>query len=199
MKKLREEANNKEKQIKELIELKSKEDNKYRKSIQEMSKNIQEKLKAFNDLNAKKTSIVSEIDEQVNELVKINENKLNYGNNEIGGIEENKKKLVDLVGLMKGKKLVEIENLKNQIKSLEEQIKKDDEKYLNEMEEVKVNCDEQLKIIKDREDYITKQTDIVSNNLKSIANQNEKAVEALRQENQQLKSKNYTLSKRLGK
>ena len=199
MKKLREEANNKEKQIKELIELKSKEDNKYRKSIQEMSKNIQEKLKAFNDLNAKKTIIVSEIDEQVNELVKINENKLNYGNNEIGGIEENKKKLVDLVGLMKGKKLVEIENLKNQIKSLEEQIKKDDEKYLNEMEEVKVNCDEQLKIIKDREDYITKQTDIVSNNLKSIANQNEKAVEALRQENQQLKSKNYTLSKRLGK
>jgi chromosome segregation ATPase len=199
LKKLREEANNKEKQIKELIELKSKEDNKYRKSIQEMSKNIQEKLKAFNDLNAKKTSIVSEIDEQVNELVKINENKLNYGNNEIGGIEENKKKLVDLVGLMKGKKLVEIENLKNQIKSLEEQIKKDDEKYLNEMEEVKVNCDEQLKIIKDREDYITKQTDIVSNNLKSIANQNEKAVEALRQENQQLKSKNYTLSKRLGK
>ena len=142
---------------------------------------------------------MSEIDEQVNELVKINENKLNYGNNEIGGIEENKKKLVDLVGLMKGKKLVEIENLKNQIKSLEEQIKKDDEKYLNEMEEVKVNCDEQLKIIKDREDYITKQTDIVSNNLKSIANQNEKAVEALRQENQQLKSKNYTLSKRLGK
>jgi prefoldin subunit 5 len=70
---------------------------------------------------------------------------------------------------------------------------------MNEIQEIKVNCDEQLKIIKDREDYITKQTDIISNNLKSLANQNEKAVEALRQENQQLKSKNYTLSKRLGK
>ena len=86
--------------------------------------------------------------------------------------------------------MVEIEDLKNHIKELEEQIK---------YEEIKNNCDGQLKIIKDREDYITKQTDIVSNNLKSLANQNEKAVEALRQENQQLKSKNYTLSKRLGK
>ena len=100
---------------------------------------------------------------------------------------------------MKGKKLVEIETLKNQIKDLEDQIKTDDEKYLKEMQDVKMNCDEQLKIIKDREDYITKQTDIVSNNLKSLANQNEKAVEALRQENQQLKTKNYTLSRKLGK
>ena len=135
----------------------------------------------------------------MNELVKINENKLNYGNNEIAGIDENKKKLIDLIEIMKGQKLLEIENLKNQIKDLEEQIKNDDGKYMSQIQEIKFNCDEQLKIIKDREDYITKQTDIASNNLKSLANQNEKAVEALRQENQQLKSKNYTLSKRLGK
>ena len=100
---------------------------------------------------------------------------------------------------MKGQKLVEIESLKSQIKELESQIKNDDEKYMNEIQEIKMNSDEQLKIIKDREDYITKQTDIVSNNLKSLANQNEKAVEALRQENQQLKNMNYTLSKKIGK
>ena len=199
LKKLREEANNKEKQIKELNEIKNKEENRFRKSIQDMTKTIQEKLAVFNELNIKKNSIVSEIEEQTSEMIKINENKANYGNNEINGIEENKKKLIDLIDVMKGEKLVEIENLKNQIKALEEQIKNDDEKYFNEMQEVKLNCDEQLKIIKDREDYITKQTDIVSNNLKSLANQNEKAVEALRQENQQLKNKNYTLSKKLGK
>jgi DNA repair exonuclease SbcCD ATPase subunit len=199
LKKLREEANNKEKQIKDLNEIKNKEENKFRKSIQDMTKIIQEKLEVFNELNNKKNSIVSEIEEQTGEMIKINENKANYGNNEISGIEENKKKLIDLIDVMKGEKLVEIENLKNQIKALEEQIKNDDEKYFNEMQEVKLNCDEQLKIIKDREDYITKQTDIVCNNLKSLANQNEKAVEALRQENQQLKNKNYTLSKKLGK
>ena len=199
LKKLREEANNKEKQIKDLNEIKNKEENKFRKSIQDMTKIIQEKLEVFNELNNKKNSIVSEIEEQTGEMIKINENKANYGNNEISGIEENKKKLIDLIDVMKGEKLVEIENLKNQIKALEEQIKNDDEKYFNEMQEIKLNCDEQLKIIKDREDYITKQTDIVSNNLKSLANQNEKAVEALRQENQQLKNQNYTLSKKLGK
>ena len=42
-----------------------------------------------------------------------------------------------------------------------------------------------------------KQIGIASNNLKSLVNQNEKTVEALRQENQQLKNQNYTLSKRL--
>ena len=199
LRKLRDDAKTKEKQIKELNEIKDREENKNRKSIQDMISLIQEKLKTYNELTDKKNSIIPDIDGTIDEFVKINENKLNYGNNEIGGIEENKKKWTDLIGFMKGQKLVEIEELKNHIKELEEQIKNDDEKYLNEIQEVKNNCDEQLKIIKDREDYITKQTDIVSNNLKSLANQNEKAVEALRQENQQLKSKNYTLSKRLGK
>ena len=32
--------------------------------------------------------------------------------------------------------------------------------YLSNILKNKTNCDEQLKIIKDREDYITKQTDI---------------------------------------
>ena len=199
LRKLRDDAKTKEKQIKELNEIKDREENKNRKSIQDMISLIQEKLKTYNELTDKKNSIIPDIDGTIDEFVKINENKLNYGNNEIGGIEENKKKWADLIGYMKGQKLVEIEELKSHIKELEEQIKNDDEKYLNEIQEVKNNCDEQLKIIKDREDYITKQTDIVSNNLKSLANQNEKAVEALRQENQQLKSKNYTLSKRLGK
>ena len=199
LKKLREEANNKEKQINELNEIKTKEEEKYRKSIQDMIQTIQEKLKQFNELNTKKNSIVSEMAGNEDELAKINENKLNYGNNEISGIEENKKKLADLAQFMKGQKLPVISELKNHIKELEEQIKNDDEHYMTEIKELKGNCDEQLKIIKDREDYITKQTDIVSNNLKSVANQNEKAVEALRQENQQLKSQNYALSRKLGK
>jgi hypothetical protein len=98
---------------------------------------------------------------------------------------------------MEEQKLKEIQEIKIQIKDLENQIKEENEKYLNDVKDIKNNNDEQLKIIKDREDYITKQTDIVFNNLKSVANQNEKAVEALRQENQQLKNQNYTLSKRL--
>ena len=199
LKKLREEANDKDIQIKELNEIKNREENKYRKNIQEMIGTIQEKLKAYNDLNSKKIQIINEIEPMTDELIKVNENKINYGNKEMSGIDENNKKLVELIDFMKEKKLVEIETLRSHIKELEGQIKSDDEKYLNEIQDIKNNCDEQLKIIKDREDYIIKQTDIVSNNLKSLANQNEKAVEALRQENQQLKSTNYTLSKRLGK
>ena len=199
LKKLREEANTKEVQIRELTEIKNREENKYRESIREMIGVIKDKLTTYNELNDKKSQIVGQIDENSQELIKVNENKINYGNNEMSGIEENKKKLVELIDVMKQQKLVEIETLRDQIKRLEAHIKNDDENYLSDVLAIKTNCDEQLKIIKDREDYITKQTDIVSNNLKSIANQNEKAVEALRQENQQLKNQNYTLSKKLDK
>ena len=199
LKKLREESNTKEVQIRELTEIKNREENKYRKSIREMIEVIKEKLKTYNELNERKGQIVGEIDENSQELVKVNESKINYGNNEVSGIEENKKKLVELIDVMKQQKLVEIETLRDQIKRLEAHIKNDDGNYFSDVLAIKTNCDEQLKIIKDREDYITKQTDIVSNNLKSIANQNEKAVEALRQENQQLKNQNFTLSKKLDK
>ena len=197
LKKLREEADEKEKLINELNEIKNREENKYRNSIKEMTEIITEKFKLFNELNDKKNTILGEMDKNMDELVKINESKLTYGNNELESIEEHKNKLNELINDMKGPKLEEIKILKDQIKTLESQIKEENEKYLEEIKDVKVNCDEQLKIIKDREDYITKQTDIVSNNLKSLANQNEKAVEALRQENQQLKNQNYNLSKRL--
>ena len=197
LKKLREEANEKEKQINDLKELKYDAENKLRQNIQNMTQTIQEKLKIYNELNEKKNQILKEFDKNVEEFNKINENKLNYSNNELNGIEENKKKLVELSQNMEEQKLKEIQEIKIQIKDLENQIKEENEKYLNDVKDIKNNNDEQLKIIKDREDYITKQTDIVFNNLKSVANQNEKAVEALRQENQQLKNQNYTLSKRL--
>ena len=197
LKKLREEANEKEKQINDLKEIKNEGENKYRKNIQEMTQTIQEKLKIFNDLNNKKQTILNEFEKNLDEFSKINENKLNYSNNELENIDQNKNKLIELSQNMKGEKMKEIQVLKGQIKDLETQIKEQNEKYFDEIKDIKTNCDEQLKIIKDREDYITKQTDIVSNNLKSVANQNEKAVEALRQENQQLKNKNFTLSKKL--
>ena len=185
LKKLREEANEKEKQINDLKEIKYDAENKLRQNIQNMTQTIQEKLKIYNELNEKKNQILKEFDKNVEEFNKIN------------GIEENKKKLVELSQNMEEQKLKEIQEIKIQIKDLENQIKEENEKYLNDVKDIKNNNDEQLKIIKDREDYITKQTDIVFNNLKSVANQNEKAVEALRQENQQLKNQNYTLSKRL--
>ena len=197
LKKLREEANEKEKQINDLKEIKYDAENKLRQNIQNMTQTIQEKLKIYNELNDRKNQILKEFDKNVEEFNKINENKLNYSNNELNGIEENKKKLVELSQNMEEQKLKEIQEIKIQIKDLENQIKEENEKYLNDVKDIKNNNDEQLKIIKDREDYITKQTDIVFNNLKSVANQNEKAVEALRQENQQLKNQNYTLSKRL--
>ena len=62
---------------------------------------MKEKLKTYNVINGKKGLIISEIDENSKELIKVNENKINYGNNEVSGIEENKKKLIDLINIRK--------------------------------------------------------------------------------------------------
>ena len=103
--KLRDDAKTKEKQIKELNEIKDREENKNKKSIQDMISLIQEKLKIYNELTDKKNNILPDIDGNIDEYVKINENKLNYGNNEIGGIEENKKKIGGLNRIYERKKI----------------------------------------------------------------------------------------------
>ena len=54
LRKLRDDAKTKEKQIKELNEIKDREENKNRKSIQDMISLIQEKLKTYNELTDKK-------------------------------------------------------------------------------------------------------------------------------------------------
>ena len=94
-----------------------------------MTQTIQEKLKIFNELKKKKKIILEEFDKSVDEFSKINETKLNYSNNELNGIEENKKKLVELSQNMEEQKLKEIQEIKIQIKDLENQIKEDNEKY----------------------------------------------------------------------
>jgi len=48
---------------------------------------MKEKLKTYNVINGKKGLIISEIDENSKELIKVNENKINYGNNKVSGIE----------------------------------------------------------------------------------------------------------------
>jgi vacuolar-type H+-ATPase subunit I/STV1 len=58
LKKLREEANEKEKQINDLKEIKYDAENKLRQNIQNMTQTIQEKLKIYNELNEKKNKLM---------------------------------------------------------------------------------------------------------------------------------------------
>ena len=143
--------------------------------------------------------MITDIGNLNNEVKKINEEKNNYNENELNSISEQKSKIQKIIDENNNQKIPLFAELRNKIKQLENEVKNKIENNLNNIKEIKGNSDEQLKIIKDREDYITKQTDIVSNNLKSVANQNERAVDALRQENQQLKDKNFTLSKKIMK
>ena len=63
----------------------------------------------------KKNSILNEFEKNIDEFNKINESKLNYANTELEGIEEHKKKLIELSQTMKEQNLKEIEGIKIQI------------------------------------------------------------------------------------
>ena len=199
LKKLTSEVHLKEKQLKTIKENKELENSKNKKKIENVQKQIFEKVKLYDDLANKRDLLITDIGNSTNDTKKINEKKNNDNENELNGISEQKMIIQKIIDENNNLKLPLFSGLRNKIKELENQVKDKSENYLNSIKEIKETSDEQLKIIKDREDYITKQTDIVSNNLKSVANQNERAVSALRQENQQIKDKNYTLSKKLMK
>ena len=199
LKKITSEVHLKEKQYKTIKENKDLEISKSKKKIENVQKQINEKVKFYDDLVNKREQLITDIGNLNNEVKKINEEKNNYNENELNSISEQKSKIQKIIDENNNQKIPLFAELRNKIKQLENEVKNKIENNLNNIKEIKGNSDEQLKIIKDREDYITKQTDIVSNNLKSVANQNERAVDALRQENQQLKDKNFTLSKKIMK
>lgn len=197
LKKLRSEVYLKDRQIRMIKENQEGDFKNNRKLLQEMSQNIKEKLSSYEEISNQINNITNILDGNINELKKINEDKTNFNQNELLLVEEQKKKLNKLVNKIKNKRTLEIEQLKDKIKELEMKIIQGNEAYMNSVQELKTNSDEQFKIIKDREDYINKQTDIICNNLRTMDNHGKKAVEALRQENQQLKNKNHILAKKL--
>ena len=67
----------------------------------------------------------------------------------------------------------------------------------NNLHIINNNANLQLNNIKERESYIVKQSEQITDGLKKVANQKQNAVDLLKKENLQLKNRNYIINTKL--
>ena len=162
----------------------------------EMSKNIKTKLKIYNVLVNKKTKEVEGLENHIKMLKDYNNFSKKCGENQELLCEENKIMTDELINDFSGLNQFE-EELKNEIQFLEQKLKINEESHSNSIQILNNNVNNQLNAIKDRENYIIKQSKQITDGLKKVANQKQNAVDILKIENQQLKDRNYIINTKL--
>ena len=162
----------------------------------EMSKNIKTKLKIYNVLVDKKAKEVEGLENHIKMLKDYNNFSKKCGENQELLCEENKIMTDELINDFSGLNQFE-EELKNEIQFLEQKLKINEESHSNSIQILNNNVNQQLNAIKDRENYIIKQSEQITDGLKKVANQKQNAVDILKVENQQLKDRNYIINTKL--
>ena len=164
--------------------------------IEDMLKNIKLKMKIYNNLVNKKTKEVNGLEKHIKLIKDYNNYSKKNGENQELLCEENKIMTDEIINDFSGLNQFEDE-LKNEIQFLEEKVKINEESHANNLQIINNNVNRQLNAIKDRENYIVKQSEQITYGLKKVANQKQNAVDVLKIENQQLKDRNYIINTRL--
>ena len=89
------------------------------------------------------------------------------------------------------------QELKGEIDFLNQKLISNKDNQENNLSIIQNNSNMQLNTIKERESYIVKQSEQITDGLKKIANQKKEAVDILKKENQQLKNRNYIINTKL--
>ena len=164
--------------------------------IDEINKNIKQKLKIYNSLVNKKKKEVEGLEKHIKLIKDYNTYSKNSGENQELLCEENKIMTDEIINDLSGLNRFE-EELKNEIQFLEQKLKINEESHSNNLQMVNNNVNQQLNAIKDRENYIVKQSEQITDGLKKNANQKQNAVDILKVENQHLKDRNYIINTKL--
>ena len=164
--------------------------------ITEMLKNIKIKVKIYNSLVNKKMKEVEGLKKHNNLVKDYNIFSKKNGENQELLCEENKIMTEELINDFSGLNQFE-EELKNEIQFLEEKLKTNEESHSNNLQILNNHVNRQLNAIKDRENYIVKQSEQITDGLKKVAHQKQNAVDVLKIENQQLKDRNYIINTKL--
>ena len=116
------------------------------------------------------------------------------GENEELLCEEQKIMIDELINDFEGQNFL-TEQMDEEINHLEKKVNEDI--YSRNLNMLNESVNSRLKLIKDRENYIVKQSEQITGGLKNVAEQKKNALDTLRTENQQLKNRNYIMNKKL--
>ena len=162
----------------------------------EIIKNIKLKVKIYNALVDRKQKEVNGLEENIKLIKDYNKFSKKCGENQELLCEENKimtdEMINDLIGLNEFE-----QELKGQVEFLNQKIISNMDNHENNVLIINNNTNQQLNNIKERESYIVKQSEQITDGLKKVANQKKNAVDLLKKENQQLKNRNYIINKKL--
>ena len=162
----------------------------------EIIKNIKLKVKIYNALVDRKQKEVNGLEENIKLIKDYNKFSKKCGENQELLCEENKIMTDEMINDLSGLNEFEQE-LKGQVEFLNQKIISNMDNHENNVLIINNNTNQQLNNIKERESYIVKQSEQISDGLKKVANQKKNAVDLLKKENQQLKNRNYIINKKL--
>ena len=164
--------------------------------IDEINRNIKLKLKIYNSLVNKKKKEVEGLEKHIKLIKDYNSYSKKTGENQELLCEENKIMIDEIINDLNGLNQFE-EEMKKEIQFLEQKSKINEETHSNNLIILNNNVNQQLNAIKDRENYIVKQSEQITDGLKKIANQKKNAIDILKIEKQQLKDRNYIINTKL--
>ena len=162
----------------------------------EIIKNIKLKVKIYNALVDRKQKEVNGLEENIKLIKDYNKFSKKCGENQELLCEENKIMTDEMINDLSGLNEFEQE-LKGQVEFLNQKIISNKDNHENNVLIINNNTNQQLNNIKERESYIVKQSEQITDGLKKVANQKKNAVDLLKKENQQLKNRNYMINKKL--
>jgi chromosome segregation ATPase len=164
--------------------------------IDEINRNIKLKLRIYNSLVNKKTKEVNGLEQHIKLIKDYNNYSKKSGENQELLCAENKIMTEEMINELNGLNQFE-EELKREVEFLEQKLKMNEEAHSNSLQMLNNNVNQQLNAIKERENYIVKQSEQITDGLKNIANQKKNAIDILKIENQQLKDRNYIINTKL--
>jgi chromosome segregation ATPase len=164
--------------------------------IDEINRNIKLKLRIYNSLVNKKTKEVNGLEQHIKLIKDYNNYSKKSGENQELLCAENKIMTEEMINELNGLNQFE-EELKREVEFLEQKLKMNEEAHSNSLQILNNNVNQQLNAIKERENYIVKQSEQITDGLKNIANQKKNAIDILKIENQQLKDRNYIINTKL--
>ena len=159
----------------------------------QIMKNIKLKVKIYTALVNKKLKEVNGMEEHIKLIKNYNTFSKKCGENQELLCEENKIMTDEMINDFNGLNQFEQE-LKGEVDLLNKKLESNKDHHENNLLIINNNVNLQLNNIKERENFIVKQSEQITDTLKKVANQKQNAVELLKRENQQLKNRNYVMT-----
>ena len=164
--------------------------------LNQLIKNIKLKVTIYNSLVNKKEKEVDGLESHIKLIKDYNTFAKKSGENQELLCEENKIMTDEMINDFNGLNQLEQE-LKGEVDFLNQKLISNRDNHENNLAIIQNNANSQLNSIKERESYIVKQSEQITDGLKKVANQKKEAVDILKIENQQLKNRNYIINTKL--